>query len=192
MSTKAKSELFETEYKPALIHQVVVSYMATARQGSKAQKTRADVRGGGIKPWKQKGTGRARAGSIRSPLWRGGGKIFAARPRSYEQKVNRKMYRGAMRSIMAELKRQNRLILVSDLNVSEPKTKLMVAKMREWNVQSCLIVSHEATENLFLAARNIPYVQVSDVAGVDPLSLLRYDHVVMTNDAVKQLEERLA
>ncbi len=185
-------KLFETAFNSALVHQVVIAYMAGARQGSKAQKTRADVRGGGCKPWKQKGTGRARAGSIRSPLWRGGGKIFAARPRNYDQKVNRKMYRGALRSIIAELKRQERLVIVNDMVISEPRTKLMIAKMREWKVDNCLIVSHEATENLFLSARNIPHVQVTDVTGVDPLSLLRYDHVVITKDAVKQLEERLA
>ena len=167
--------------------------MAGARQGSKAQKTRSDVSGGGKKPWRQKGTGRARAGTIRSPIWRSGGVTFAARPRDHEQKVNRKMYRAAVRSILSELVRQDRLVVVEKLEVAEAKTKLMAAKLNELGCdRGALIVTEELDANVFLSARNIPYVTAVDVAGVDPVSLIGFDKVVMTVDAVKRIEENLA
>ncbi len=194
--TGAAVELSETafgrEFNEALVHQVVTAYLAGARQGSRAHKSRADVSGGGKKPWRQKGTGRARAGSIRSPIWVGGGKTFAARPQDWSQKVNRKMYRGAMQCILAELVRQERLVLVDNLTVSAPKTKELIAKLAELNAPRALIVSHEVDENLYLAARNIPHVNVLGVREVDPVSLVSFDKVIMTVDAAKQFEETLA
>lgn len=183
---------FGKEFNEPLVHQVVTAYMAGGRQGSKAQKTRSEVRGGGKKPWKQKGTGRARAGTIRSPLWRSGGVTFAAKPRDFEQKVNRKMYRGAMRCILSELVRQNRLVVVQDLAVAEPKTKLLLAKLKELSAESALIVAAEVSENLFLSARNLPQVGVVDVQAADPVSLIAYDKVIVTVDALKKIEELLA
>ncbi len=183
---------FGKEFNEPLVHQVVTAYMAGGRQGSKAQKTRSEVRGGGKKPWKQKGTGRARAGTIRSPLWRSGGVTFAAKPRDFEQKVNRKMYRGAMRCILSELVRQNRLVVVQDLAVAEPKTKLLLAKLKELSAESALIVAAEVSENLFLSARNLPKVGVVDVQAADPVSLIAYDKVIVTVDALKKIEELLA
>lgn len=183
---------FGKEFNEPLVHQVVTAFMAGGRQGSKAQKTRSEVRGGGKKPWKQKGTGRARAGTIRSPLWRSGGVTFAAKPRDYEQKVNRKMYRGAMRCILSELVRQDRLVVVQDLTVAEPKTKLLLAKLKELSAESALIVAAEVSENLFLSARNLPKVGVVDVQAADPVSLIAYDKVIVTVDALKKIEELLA
>ncbi len=191
----AKVELSEVafgrEFNEALVHQVVVAYLAGARQGSKAQKTRAEVSGGGKKPWRQKGTGRARAGSIRSPIWRGGGKTFAATPQDWSQKVNRKMYRGAMQCILAELVRQDRLILVEELAVTSPKTKELAAKLLEINASRSLIVMDEVDMNLYLAARNLPHVDVVDSDAVDPVSLVAYDKVVMSVTAAKKLEGML-
>ncbi|MEO9654369.1 50S ribosomal protein L4 [Marinomonas dokdonensis] len=183
---------FAREYNEALVHQVVTSYLAGARQGSRAQKTRSEVAGGGRKPWKQKGSGRARAGTIRSPIWRSGGVTFAAKPQDHSQKVNKKMYRAAMRTIWSELVRQDRLVVVEDLKLEAPKTKLFKAKMAELNVENALIVSHELDDNLFLAARNIPNVDVRDAASIDPVSLIAYDKVLVTVGALKQVEEALA
>ncbi|AEF56373.1 MULTISPECIES: 50S ribosomal protein L4 [Marinomonas] len=183
---------FAREYNEALVHQVVTSYLAGARQGSRAQKTRSEVAGGGRKPWKQKGSGRARAGTIRSPLWRSGGVTFAAKPQDHSQKVNKKMYRAAMRTIWSELVRQDRLVVVEELKLEAPKTKLFTAKMAELNVENVLVVSHELDDNLFLAARNIPNVDVRDAASIDPVSLIAYDKVLVTVGALKQVEETLA
>ena len=194
--TGAAVELSDTafgrEFNEALVHQVVTAYLAGARQGTRAQKTRAEVSGGGIKPWRQKGTGRARAGSIRSPIWRGGGRAFAAKPQDWSQKVNRKMYRGAMQCILAQLIRQERLILVEEISVSGPKTKELIAKLGELNASRALIVTKEVDENLYLAARNIPHVNVLDASEVDPVSLIAFDKVIMTVEAAKQFEEALA
>jgi large subunit ribosomal protein L4 len=183
---------FGREFNEALVHQVVVAFGAGARQGTKAQKTRAEVRGGGKKPWRQKGTGRARAGTIRSPIWVGGGRAFAAKPRDFEQKVNKKMYRGAIQSILSELVRQERLIVVEKFGVETPKTKELLAKLNEYGLTDVLIVTPEVDENLFLASRNLYKVDVRDVQGIDPVSLIAFDKVLITADAVKQLEEALA
>ncbi len=194
--TGAAVELSDTafgrEFNEALVHQVVTAYLAGARQGTRAQKTRAEVSGGGIKPWRQKGTGRARAGSIRSPIWRGGGRAFAAKPQDWSQKVNRKMYRGAMQCILAELVRQERLILVEELSISAPKTKELIAKLSELNAPRALIVTKDVDENLYLAARNIPHVNVLGANEVDPVSLIAFDKVIMSVEAAKQFEEALA
>jgi len=183
---------FGRDFNEALVHQVVVAYAAGARQGTRAQKTRSEVSGGGAKPWRQKGTGRARAGTIRSPIWRTGGVTFAAKPQDHSQKVNKKMYRGAMKSILSELVRQERLIVVDNFSVEAPKTKELVAKLKELELSDVLIVTGEVDENLFLAARNLYKVDARDVAGVDPVSLIAFDKVLMTADAVKQVEESLA
>lgn len=181
-------EVFGNDFNEALVHQVVTAYMNAARSGTKAQKSRADVAGGGRKPWRQKGTGRARAGTTRSPLWRGGGRTFAARPRDYAQKVNRKMYRSALRSILSELVRQDRLVVVDDFQLAEPKTKLALAALNKLGVNDVLIVCDEITENLFLAARNIPHIGMADVSAVDPVLLISYDKVVVTQKALAGLE----
>jgi large subunit ribosomal protein L4 len=183
---------FAAEFNETLVHQLVVSFMSAARAGTKAQKTRSDVSGGGAKPFRQKGTGRARAGTIRSPLWRSGGTTFAARPRDYSKKVNKKMYRAGMRSIVSELLRQDRLLLVEDMSVAEPKTKLVAAKMAELDVNNGLLLTDGLDSNLYLAARNIPNLMVMDAAIVDPLSLVRFEKVVVDQAALKKLEERLA
>jgi large subunit ribosomal protein L4 len=183
---------FGREFNEALVHQVVVAYAAGARQGTRAQKTRSDVRGGGKKPWRQKGTGRARAGTIRSPIWVGGGVTFAARPQDHSQKVNKKMYRGAVRSILSELVRQDRLIVVENFSVEAPKTKELKAKLKEMDLKDVLIITEELDENLFLAARNLYKVDVRDVQGIDPVSLIAFDKVVVTASAVKKIEESLA
>ena len=182
---------FGREFNEALVHQVVTAYLAGGRQGTRAQKSRADVSGGGKKPWRQKGTGRARAGTIRSPIWRSGGVAFAAKPRDYAQKVNRKMYRAAMRSIFSELVRQERLVVVEDLSVEAPKTKLFNAKLKDLGVSNALIVAESVEENLHLASRNIPHVDVRDVAGLDPVSLVAFENVVVTVPALKKIEEML-
>jgi large subunit ribosomal protein L4 len=183
---------FAREYNEDLVHQVVTAYLAGARQGTRAQKNRAAVSGGGKKPWRQKGTGRARAGTIRSPIWRSGGVTFAAQPQDHSQKVNRKMYRAAMRSIMSELARQDRLIVVESVDIEAPKTKLLVQQLGEYGLDNVLIVTAELGENLYLAARNLHKVDVRDVDGVDPVSLIAYDKVMVTVDAVKKIEEMLA
>jgi len=182
---------FARDFNEDLVHQVVTAYLAGARQGTRAQKTRSEVRGGGKKPWRQKGTGRARAGTIRSPIWRSGGVTFAARPQDHSQKVNRKMYRAALRSIFSELARQDRLVVVESLDLEEPKTKLLAKQLDDYGLDSVLIVASEVGENLYLAARNLHKVDVRDVDGVDPVSLIAYDKVMVTVDAVKKFEEML-
>jgi large subunit ribosomal protein L4 len=183
---------FGRDFNEALVHQVVVAFGAGARQGSRAQKTRSEVRGGGAKPWRQKGTGRARAGTIRSPIWRSGGVTFAAKPQDHSQKVNKKMYRGAIQSILSELVRQERLIVVEKFAVETPKTKELISKLGALELKDVLIVTSEVDENLFLSARNLYKVDVRDVQGIDPVSLIAFEKVLMTADAVKQLEESLA
>jgi large subunit ribosomal protein L4 len=192
--TVAVSEAtFSREFNESLVHQVVTAYMAASRQGTRAQKTRSEVRGGGKKPWKQKGSGRARAGTIRSPIWRSGGVTFAAKPQDFSQKVNRKMYRAAMQVILSELVRSERLIVVDNMSVETPKTKVLSAKLKEQDLLgSTLIISDEIEQNLYLASRNIPHVDVSDAAGIDPLSLVAYKKVVVTVPALKKIEEMLA
>ena len=182
---------FGRDYNEALVHQVVVAYQAGARAGTRAQKNRSAVRGGGKKPWKQKGTGRARSGTIRSPIWRKGGVTFAAQPQDHSQKVNRKMYRGAIASIVSELIRQQRLVVVEEFTVDTPKTKSLVATLDAMGLKDVLIVSHEVDENLFLASRNLYHVDVRDVNGIDPVSLVGYKKVLITANAIKQLEESL-
>ena len=183
---------FGREFNEALVHQVVVAFGAGARQGTRAQKTRSEVRGGGKKPWRQKGTGRARAGTIRSPIWRSGGVTFAAKPQDHSQKVNKKMYRGAIQSILSELVRQERLVVVEKFGVEAPKTKELIGKLNELDLNDVLIVTSEVDENLFLSSRNLYKVDVRDVQGIDPVSLIAFEKVLMTADAVKQLEESFA
>ena len=183
---------FGREFNEALIHQVVVAYAAGARQGSRAQKTRAEVSGSGKKPWRQKGTGRARSGDIKSPIWRSGGTTFAAKPQDHSQKVNKKMYRGAIKSILSELVRQDRLVVVDKFEIDAPKTKVLVQKLKDMALTDALIITASLDENLFLAARNLYKVDVRDVQGIDPVSLIAFDKVVITVDAVKQIEEMLA
>jgi len=182
---------FGQQFNEALVHQVVTAYRNAGRAGTKAQKTRAEVRGGGKKPWSQKGTGQARAGSSRSPIWVGGGKTFAAKPRSFEQKVNRKMYRGAIRSMLSELARTDRLLVTDALELEAPKTRLLVNQLKQWGLEKALIIVEAPDEKLFLAARNLPYVEVVSVGAVSPLALAAYDKVLVTRGAVKMLEERL-
>jgi large subunit ribosomal protein L4 len=184
--------VFGLEYKESLIHQLVTAYMAAARSGTKAQKTRSEVRGGGAKPWRQKGTGRARAGTSRSPLWRSGGTTFAAAPRDFTQKLNKKMYRVGIRSILSELNRQQRLLVVEDITVDAPKTRQMSAKLNDLGVSKTLIITETGDEKLYLSARNLPYVEITDVAGMNPVNLMRYDHVVVTVGAVRTIEEALS
>ncbi len=182
---------FEQTFNQPLIHQVVTAYLANARQGTQKQKTRSEVRGGGKKPWRQKGTGRARAGSIRSPIWVGGGVAHAAKPRSHKQKVNKKAYRAAIRSILSELARQERLIVLDELVLDSHKTKALVEKLNLHNITNALIVTEAQDQNLILAARNVPNLEVTDVNQMSPVSLIGHDKVVMTVGVIKQLEERL-
>lgn len=188
---EAAEAVFGRDYNEALVHQAVVAYMAGGRAGTKAQKTRSDVRGGGIKPWRQKGTGRARAGTSRSPIWRSGGVTFAARPRNFEQKLNKKMYRGAMRSIFSELNRQGRLLIVDSFALEAPKTKLLKEKLSGMDVSNCLILLEGLDEKVFLASRNLPKVSASDVSSVDPVSLVGHEIVIVTTAAIKLIEEML-
>jgi len=186
-------DTFSREFNEALVHQVVTAYLAGARQGTRAQKTRSEVSGGGKKPWAQKGSGRARAGTIRSPIWRSGGVTFAAKPQDFSQKVNRKMYRAAMQVILSELVRSERLVVVESVSVDSPKTKVLNERLREQGLlDSTLIISEEVESNLYLASRNIPRVDVSDAAGIDPLSLVAYEKIVVTVSALKKIEEMLA
>ena len=182
---------FGHRFNEALVHQVLTAYRNAARAGTKAQKSRAEVRGGGRKPWAQKGTGQARAGSNRSPIWVGGGKTFAAKPREFAQKINRKMYRGAIRAMLSELARTERLLVTDGIPLSAPKTKLLASQLRAWSLPSVLIVVEAADEKLALAARNLPHVEVIEVPALNPLSLAAYEKVLMTVAAVKLLEERL-
>jgi large subunit ribosomal protein L4 len=182
---------FAHEFNQALVFQVVNAYMAAGRSGTKAQKTRSEVRGGGRKPWNQKGTGSARAGSIRSPIWVGGGRAFAAKPRDFTQKVNRKMYRGALRSMLSELVRQERLVVTVSLAIDAPKTRLLAAQLKSMALENVLIIIEAADEKLELAARNLPHVELLSAAAVNPVSLARHDKVLATVGALKLLEERL-
>ena len=183
---------FGREFNEALVHQVVVSYMAGARQGTKAQKTRSEVNGGGRKPFRQKGTGRARAGTIRSPIWRGGGVTFAAKPRDHSKKVNKKMYHGAMQAILSELVRQERLIVVEDFAIDTPKTKAFSAKLKQLELNNVLVVVEEVDDNLYLGCRNIHNVDVIDVQGVNPVNLIGFSKVLFTVGALKKAEELFA
>jgi large subunit ribosomal protein L4 len=189
---KVSDEVFAAEYNEALIHQAVVAYQAGSRQGTRGHKNRSAVSGGGSKPWRQKGTGRARAGTSRSPIWRGGGKTFPATTQDYAQKMNRKAYRSAMRSILSELVRQERLIVSDDFAVTEPKTKQVVAKMKEFDLEDVLVVTHEYDENLELASGNLYHVGILGADEINPVSLIGFDKVLMTSEAVKQIEEKLA
>ena len=182
---------FGREFNETLVHQVITAYRNAGRAGTKAQKTRAEVRGGGKKPWSQKGTGQARAGSSRSPIWVGGGRAFAAKPRSFEQKVNRKMYRGALCSMLSELARTERLVVTETLALEAPKTKLLAGQLKAWSLASVLIVVEATDEKLFLAARNLPHVEIIEASALNPLSLASHEKVLMTLGAVKMLEERL-
>lgn len=191
-TAQVSESVFGKEYNEALIHQAVVAFMANARQGTKAQKNRSDVRGGGRKPWRQKGTGRARAGTIRSPLWRGGGATFAARPQDHSQKLNKKMYRAAMTSILSELVRQDRLVVVDGFSLEAPKTKGLVTKLNDYGLSSVLIVTAEIDSNLYLSSRNLHTVDVRDASNIDPVSLIAFEKVLVTVPALKQIEEALA
>ena len=190
-SVELSEVAFGREYNEALVHQVVTAFMAAGRNGSRAQKTRAEVRGGGRKPWRQKGTGRARAGSIRSPIWRGGGRAFPSKPRDFSQKVNRKMYRGALRCILSELIRQDRLLVIKEFGVETPKTKVLVEKLSEIDLKDVLILDHELSDALVLAARNLKGVTVLDIKSIDPVSLISHEKVLMTVEALKHVEETL-
>lgn len=190
-SVEVADAAFAVEFNEPLVHQVVTAYLAGARSGTKAQKTRAEVRGGGRKPWRQKGTGHARAGSIRSPIWRGGGATFAARPRDYSQKVNRKMYRGAMRCIVSQLVRDERICVVESIALDSLKTRELVARLAAMKLDDVLIVSEQPDEKLLLASRNLHWVAVVGSEGLNPVSLLAFDKILITHDALKRLEERL-
>lgn len=185
-------DAFAASFNETLVHQLVVSYMAAARAGSKAQKTRSQVSGGGAKPWRQKGTGRARAGTIRSPIWRSGGVTFAATPRDYSKKLNKKMYRAGLRSLVSELLRQDRLLLIDKLGVTEPKTKQMQARLDDLGVDNALLLTDGLDSAVYLSARNIPNIQVMDIAIVDPVSLIKQEKIVIDEAALKKLEERLS
>jgi large subunit ribosomal protein L4 len=184
-------DTFGVRYNEALVHQLLTTYRNGGRAGTKRQKSRAEVRGGGRKPHAQKGTGSARAGSIRSPIWVGGGRAFAARPRDYEQKLNRKMYRAGLKSMLAQLVRTDRLVVIQELSVAEPKTKLLAEQLLKLSLENVLIVIEAQDEKLELAARNLPHVEVLDVTQINPLSLAQFDKVLMTVGAVKLIEERL-
>lgn len=184
--------VFGAEYKETLVHQVVTAYMAAARSGTKANKNRSAVSGGGVKPFRQKGTGRARQGTSRSPIMRAGGVTFAASPRNYAQKVNRKMYRGAIRSILSELLRQDRLVVVDSFAIDAPKTKQLLEKLKALDITDVMVVTAQEDENLFLASRNLYHVDVRDAQELDPVSMVGYEKVLMTTDALKQIEERLS
>lgn len=183
---------FGRVFNEDLVHQAVTAYLSGARQGSRKQKNRSEVSGGGRKPWKQKGSGRARAGSTRSPIWRTGGVTFAARPQDHSQKLNRKMYRAAIQSILSELARQDRLVVVESFDVAEPKTKLLKQQLAALNLENVLIISDDISENLFLSSRNLPQVDIRDVSGADPVSLVRFEKVLITVPAIKKFEEVLA
>ena len=191
-SLAVSEKAFGREFSEALVHQVLTAYMAAGRAGTKRQKSRAEVRGGGIKPWNQKGGGRARAGSIRSPIWVGGGRAFAARPRDYSQKVNRKMYQGALRAMLSELARLERLVVVESFDLEAPKTRLLAAKLKEFGFDNVLILVEAHDEKLELASRNLFGVSVLPVASLDPRSLLSHDRVLATVGAIRMLEEKLA
>ena len=185
------AKVFDCQYNPVLIHQATVAFQARARLGTKAQKNRAEVAGGASKPWRQKGMGRARAGTIRSPLWRGGGRTFAARPRKFSPKLNKKMYRGALKSLLSELNRLNRLIVIDNLTLAQPKTKLLVEKLKAMSLDSVLIIIAEENENIFMASSNIPRVGVLMAHEIDPVNLIRFDKILITQKAVEKIQESL-
>ena len=191
-SVDVAESAFGAEFNEALVHQVVTAYLAGGRAGTKAQKNRAAVRGGGAKPWRQKGTGRARAGTIRSPIWVGGGRTFAAQPRNYQQKVNKKMYRAALRSVLSELVRQDRLVIVEEFALEAPKTKLLATKLKELELDNVLLLNEGFDEKLYLAARNLPNVGICDASSIDPVVLIRFEKVLVTLPALKLIEERLS
>jgi large subunit ribosomal protein L4 len=191
-SVEVSDLAFGKEFNETLVHQVVTAYMAGGRQGTKAQKNRSAVSGGGAKPWRQKGTGRARAGTSRSPIWRAGGVTFAAQPRDYSQKVNKKMFRAAMRCIFSELVRQERLVVVEEFAVESPKTKQFVAKLNELELTNALLITEDVEQNLYLASRNVPHVDVRDAEAIDPVSLVGFEKVLVTVPALKKIEEKLA
>ncbi|HEX5764647.1 MAG TPA: 50S ribosomal protein L4 [Woeseiaceae bacterium] len=191
-SVEVADSAFGAEFNEPLVHQVVTAFLAGSRAGTKAQKTRAQVRGGGTKPWNQKGTGRARAGSIRSPIWVGGGRAFAATPRDHSQKVNRKMYRGALKSVLSELVRQDRLVVTESLAMEAPKTRELAGKLKELGLKSVLIVNEAFDEKVFLSARNLPDVGICDASSIDPVVLMRFEKVLVTLPALKMIEERLS
>ena len=188
---KVSEATFGREFSEALVHQVVTAYLAGARAGTKGQKSRSTASGGGKKPWRQKGTGRARAGTIRSPIWRGGGRTFAAVPRDHSQKVNRKMYRGAIQAILSELVRQDRMVVVDSVDLAEPKSKALKAYLSDMGIEKCLIVTNEPNENAYLASRNVPGVYMLDVTGIDPVSLVSAEKVLITVDAIEKIQEWL-
>jgi large subunit ribosomal protein L4 len=190
-SVEVADSAFSAQFNEPLVHQVVTAFLAGGRAGTKAQKTRAQVRGGGTKPWRQKGTGRARAGSIRSPIWVGGGRAFAAVPRDHSQKVNRKMYRAALRSVLSELVRQDRLVITEQLTMEAPKTRELAAKLKEFGLENVLIVNEAFDEKVFLSARNLPNVGICDASSIDPVVLMRFEKVLITLPALKLIEERL-
>lgn len=190
-SLKVDEQIFNYEYNEGLVHQAVVTFMNNARSGNSAQKTRSEVRGGGKKPWNQKGTGRARAGTIRSPIWRSGGVTFASKKRDYSQKLNKKMYRRAIRSILSELIRKETLVIVDNFQCETNKCKAFLAKMNELNITNALLVTSELGENEYLASRNLIDFDICDVNSIDPVSLLRFEKVLMTSDAIKRIEEIL-
>jgi large subunit ribosomal protein L4 len=191
-SVDVADSTFGAEFNEPLVHQVVTAFLAGGRAGTKAQKTRAEVRGGGAKPWQQKGTGRARAGTIRSPIWVGGGKAFAAKPRDHSQKVNRKMYRGALKSVLSELVRQDRLVVTESLAMEAPKTRELAGKLKELGLKDVLIVNEAFDEKVFLSARNLPDVGICDASSIDPVVLMRFEKVLITLPALKMIEERLS
>jgi large subunit ribosomal protein L4 len=184
--------VFDVKFNETLIHQSVTAYLAAARSGTRAQKSRSDVQGTGAKPWRQKGTGRARAGTVKSPLWRSGGVTFAAKPQNYSQKLNKKMYRSALRSILSELARSTRLIIVENFSVDTPKTKKLVEKLKPFDFKNLLIITDKTEDNLALAARNLHQIELNDVQGINPVSLVGSEAVLITVPALKQLEEKLA
>lgn len=188
---EVSDKVFGADYNESLIHQVVTAYLAGARQGTRAQKNRSAVSGGGAKPWRQKGTGNARAGTSRSPIWRGGGKTFPAKTQDFSQKVNKKMHKAALRSILSELARQDRLVTIDRISVDGPKTKVLAEKLNKLDAVNALILTVEGDKNLALSARNLKAVDVNTVSAVDPVSLVRHDKVIMTTDAAKRFEEML-
>uniref|UniRef100_UPI00056DDBEE 50S ribosomal protein L4 n=1 Tax=Hydrogenovibrio thermophilus TaxID=265883 RepID=UPI00056DDBEE len=190
-AVKVSDDVFGVEFNESLVHQVVNAYMAGARSGTKGQKNRSAVSGGGAKPWAQKGSGRARAGTTRSPVWVGGGRAFPGHNRDFSQKVNKKMYRGAMKSIFSELVRTDRLVVVDDFKVEAPKTKEFVAKLATLDLKDALVITEGFDEYLYLSARNLYHADVCDVASIDPVSLVGFKSIVVTQGAVKQLEEKL-
>ncbi len=191
-SVDVADSAFGADFNEPLVHQVVTAFLAGGRAGTKAQKNRSAVRGGGAKPWRQKGTGRARAGTIRSPIWVGGGRAFAAQPRNYSQKVNKKMYRAALRSVVSELVRQDRLVITDSIEMKAPKTRELAAMLKKLDLDSVLIVNEAFDEKVFLSARNLPNVGICDAASIDPVALMRFEKVLMTVPALKLIEERLS